>query len=184
MSSAFQLRLAAHQLHKGGVVAYPTEAIYGLGCDPLNRRAVARLLDIKQRPLSKGLILIAASFDQLIPFISHLPEEQMQAVLESWPGPNTWLLPTAKSTPRWLTGGRDSIAVRVTAHPLAAGLCRAFGGAIVSTSANLSGYSPAKTALEVRLRCPGSDAILHGNIGDNAQPTTIRNALSGEVIRP
>ncbi len=184
MSSAFQLRLAAHQLHKGDVVAYPTEAIYGLGCDPLNRRAVARLLGIKQRPLSKGLILIAAGFDQLIPFVNHLPEEQMQAVLESWPGPNTWLLPAAKSTPRWLTGGRDSIAVRVTAHPLAAGLCRAFGGAIVSTSANLSGYSPARTALEVRLRCPGTDAILHGSTGDATQPTTIRNALTGEVIRP
>lgn len=184
MSSAFQLRLAAHQLHKGGVVAYPTEAIYGLGCDPLNRRAVARLLDIKQRPLSKGLILIAAGFEQLMPFINQLPAKKMRAVLESWPGPNTWLLPAANTTPRWLTGGRDSIAVRVTAHSLAADLCRAFGGAIVSTSANLSGYSPAKTALEVRLRCPGSDAILHGSTGANTQPTTIRNPLTGEVIRP
>ncbi|HID45602.1 MAG TPA: tRNA threonylcarbamoyladenosine biosynthesis protein RimN [Chromatiaceae bacterium] len=184
MSSAFQLRLAAYRLHRGGVVAYPTEAIYGLGCDPLNRRAVARLLDIKQRPLSKGLILVAAGFEQLVPFIEPLPEERMQAVLESWPGPNTWLLPAANTTPRWLTGGRDNIAVRVTAHSLAADLCRAFGGAIVSTSANRSGYAPAKTALEVRLRCPGTDIVLHGSTGDNTQPTTIRNALTGEVIRP
>ena len=184
MSSIFRLRHAAYRLHEGGVVAYPTEAIYGLGCDPLNRRAVARLLDIKQRPISKGLILIAASFEQLIPFVRPVPGAQMQAVLESWPGPNTWLLPAAGSTPHWLTGGRDSIAVRVTAHPLAAGLCRAFGGAIVSTSANLSGYPPAKTALEVRLRCPGTDVILHGSTGGSTRPTTIRNALSGTVIRP
>lgn len=184
MGSPFHLRLAARCLRRGGIIAYPTEAVYGLGCTPLDRQAVARLLTIKRRDLSKGLILIAASLDQLTPFIAFLPEQQMQPVLKSWPGPNTWLLPAANNTPRWLTGGRNTIAVRVTKHPLAAGLCHAFEGAIVSTSANLSGYSPAKNALEVRLRCPGTDAILHGSTGSSSQPTTIRDALTGEVIRP
>ncbi len=182
--SAFRLRQAAHCLRQGGIVAYPTEAIYGLGCDPLNRKAVDRLLTLKQRPLSKGLILIAERFEQLIPYMGDLPREKLDTAMESWPGPHTWLLPASKNTPGWLTGGRNSIALRVTAHPVAAGLCRTFGGAIVSTSANLSGKQPAKTPLQVRLRCPGTDDILHGSTGPEQQPTRIRNALTGKVIRP
>ncbi|WP_456377402.1 L-threonylcarbamoyladenylate synthase [Thiolapillus sp.] len=184
MPSPFQLRLAAATLRKGGVLAWPTEAIYGIGCDPLNPHAVRRLLALKQRSLSKGLILTGASYEQLLPFIDPLPDALMQPVLQSWPGPHTWLLPAAPQTPFWVTGGSKLVAVRVTAHPLFHELCLAFGGALTSTSANRSGHSPAGNALEVRLRCPGTNAILHGQLGTLTRPTTIRNALTGEVIRP
>ena len=181
--SLFKLRLAARALRDGAIVAYPTEAVFGLGCDPLNRAAVDRLLAIKQRPIHKGLILIASDPVQLAPFIE-TPGDTAQARLDaSWPGPVTWLLPARPQTPRWLRGGHASIAVRVTAHPVAAALCRAFGGPIVSTSANLSRRPPARSALQVRLRCPGTDLIVHGACGDADRPTTIRDALSGAVLR-
>ncbi len=184
MIPGFQLRLAADKLRQGAVVAWPTEAVFGIGCDPLNPQAIARLLKIKHRPLSKGLILIAADFSQLHPYVEPLPGGQMNKVLASWPGPYTWLLPASVYTPDWITGGSELVAVRITAHPVARALCQSFGGALTSTSANRSGQRPALNALQVPLRCPGVENVLHGATGSLLQPTPIRNALSGEVIRP
>ncbi len=180
----FRLRLAARLLRSGAIIAYPTEAVFGLGCDPLNRRAVYRLLEIKQRPVEKGLILIASDIGQLLPFVS-IPNGHLRADLDAtWPGPVTWLLPARPHTPRWLRGKHATIAVRVTAHPVAAALCDAFGGPIVSTSANASGRPPARTALQARRRCPGIDAILNGRTGGLARPTEIRDATTGQTVRP
>ncbi len=184
-SSAWHLRRAAHILRAGGVVAYPTEAVYGLGCDPLNEQAVMRILAIKGRALDKGLIVIAAGFEQLAPLLLPQPAESLAPVLQSWPGPVTWLLPAAAAVPVWLTGGSDRIAVRVTAHPLAARLCRAFGAALVSTSANRSGRPPARTVLQARRMLLGSgvDCFLSGRTGGDALPTEIRDARDGRVLR-
>ena len=179
-----KLQHAARVLRAGGVVAYPTEAVFGLGCDPLNQAAVLRLLVIKQRPMDKGLILIAHRLEQLLPFLHPLAADVEQRVRETWPGPVTWLLPARPAAPRWLRGRHSTLAVRVTAHPLAAALCEAFGGPIVSTSANASGRPPARSALQTRLRCPGVDLILAGATGGLARPTPIRDALSGAVHRP
>jgi len=180
----WKLREAARCIRQGGLIAYPTEAVYGLGCDPLNRDAIERLLRLKNRPLEKGLILIAANFEQLLPFVRPLQSNLMQPVFDSWPGPNTWLLPARASTPAWLTGAHDSLAVRVTAHPIASALCRACHSPLVSTSANLSNHPPARQALRVRLTIPaGIDCILNGPLGELERPTRIRDALSGEQIR-
>lgn len=179
-----RLRLAAHVIRRGGVVAYPTEAVYGLGCDPWNRVAVSRLLTIKQRDVSKGLILIAADPAQLTPFIKNLPAARMAEISATWPGPHTWLLPARHSTPRWLTGRFETLAVRVTAHPLAAGLCRAFGGAIVSSSANRADRPPARTALQVRLALHDQpELLLAGACGGSGRPSTIRDGRTGRVLR-
>jgi L-threonylcarbamoyladenylate synthase len=179
-----RLRLAARLIAGGGVIAYPTEAVYGLGCDPWNRSAVERLLTIKQRDPAKGLILIAADPRQLSPFVADLPPGRMAAILASWPGPNTWLLPARPATPDWLTGRFATLAVRVTAHPLAARLCRAYGGAIVSTSANRAERPPARSALGVRRALPGGpDLILAGACGGAQRPSTIRDGRTGQVLR-
>lgn len=180
--SPFQLRQAALAVAAGRVIAYPTEAVFGLGCDPLDGAAVRRLLHLKDRPLSKGLILIAADISQLRPFIAPLSEKQRLTIADTWPGPVTWVLPAADNLPAWLSGGRATIAVRVTAHPAAAELCRAAGTALVSTSANPTGRPPARTALQVRQRCPGVDLILSGPTGGRRKPTEIRS-LSGELLR-
>ena len=179
-----KLHLAARCIEAGGILAYPTEAVYGLGCDPRNGGAVHRLLAIKRRPEDKGLILIAADYSQLRSFVTPLVGDRMREVLATWPGPVTWLLPARAGTPRWLTGRHATLAVRVTAHPLAAALCRSAGRALVSTSANVSELPPARTALEVRLAFGTQlDLVLARPCGPRTNPSTIRDGLTGAVIR-
>lgn len=187
-ASPHGLRRAAWCLAQGGVIAYPTEAVYGLGCDPLGADAVRRILGIKERDESMGLILIAADFAALSPFVLPLPPARMREIADTWPGPNTWLLPARPDTPRWLTGRHDTLAVRVTGHPVAAALCRAGAavgiGALVSTSANRSGRSPARTAFAVRRDLPdGPDLIVTGPCRGAERPSTIRDGRTGRVLR-
>ena len=184
MNAAWPLRRAVEAVRSGGVIAYPTEAVYGLGCDPLEHTAVRRIFAIKQRDQAKGLILIAAEIGQLTPFMAELPADITQRLHASWPGPVTWVVPAAPSLPFWLSGGRSTLAVRVTAHPIASALCRALGMALVSTSANRSGRPPARTALAVRTQLgDGVDEIVAGAVGGLNKPTEIREALTGKVLR-
>ncbi|ABM63091.1 L-threonylcarbamoyladenylate synthase [Halorhodospira halophila] len=180
----FRVRHAAAELRQGGVVAYPTEAVWGLGCDPRNADAVARLLALKGRPERQGLILIAAESRQLARYLAPLPAEWAETIQASWPGPMTWVLPASTRAPRWVSGGRDTLAVRVTAHPVAAALCSAFGGALVSTSANPSARRPARSVAEVR-RYFGTriDALVPGRLGGLERPTPIRDGRSGAYLR-
>lgn len=170
-------------LKRGGLIAYPTESCYGLGCDPRNRIAVQRLLRLKRRPQAKGLILIAANLRQLAGFIVPLNPPQLASTRATWPGPHTWLMPASSYCPVWLTGRHRSIAVRVTAHPGSARLCREVGMALVSTSANVSGGKPAKNAREC-LRLFGRRVkVLPGRIGKRRKPSTIQDMLSGKILR-
>ncbi len=141
MARTLSIDEAAPLLQRGGLLAYPTEAVWGLGCDPDNEAAVLRLLQLKQRPVEKGLILVAAHLDPLRRWLDlpALPPERLARVAASWPGPHTWVMPAAAGAPAWITGGRDSIAVRISAHPVVVALCEAFGGVVVSTSANRGG---------------------------------------------
>lgn len=179
-----RLRAVARAVRSGGLIAYPTEAVYGLGCDPRNEPAVRRLLALKRRSVHKGLILIAADFAQLAPFLRPLTPAELGRLHASWPGPHTWLVPARSGTPHWLRGRHDTLAVRVTAHPLAAALCRACGHPLVSTSANLSGRPPARSALATRRQLGRHlDALLPGQTGGAAQPTAIRNLRTGRIVR-
>ncbi len=181
--TAWRLRLAARAIRRGGLVAYPTEAVYGLGCDPRDPVAVLDLLALKSRPLHKGLILIAADFDQLRPFVAELGTARMREVLGSWPGPHTWLLPARSATPEWLTGEHATLAVRVTAHPVASALCR-LAGPLVSTSANPAGRHPARDPLTVRRYFDDAlDAIVTGPVDRTRGPSAIRDAASGRLLR-
>lgn len=183
-ASRFAIARAARLVRAGGVIAYPTEAVYGIGCDPLDERAVQRVLELKGRRAERGLIVIAAGLDQLEALFQPLTAAVLNRLERTWPGPVTWVLPARPDTPSWLTGGRDSIALRVTAHPVASALCRAARMPLVSTSANLSGGRPAKTALEVRrLWGLGVDLIVPGHPGPLNRPTEIRDALSGRIMR-
>ncbi len=179
-----RLRAAARAVRAGGIIAYPTEAVFGLGCDPRDERAVLRLLALKRRPARKGLILIAADFAQIEPFLEPLSPADQSRLAATWPGPHTWLIPARPATPRWLRGRHDTLAVRVTAHPLAAALCRICGHPLVSTSANLSGRPPARTALAVRRQLGRHlDHVLAGPTGGAAKPTEIRELRSGKRVR-
>ena len=183
--SRWQVRRAARVLEAGGVIVYPCEGVLGLGCDPFRRDAVRRLLALKRRPLHMGLILIASAFDQIRSLLAPLPPGTMEEVLASWPGPVTWVLPVGDDVPPWLTGGRDSLALRVSAHPVASALCSAFGGPVVSTSANFRGRPPPRQALALsRALRSRVDYVVPGRIGDARGPTEIRDARSGAVLRP
>jgi L-threonylcarbamoyladenylate synthase len=184
----WQLQQATHVIQRGGIIAYPTEAVLGLGCDPLNPDAVLRLLALKRRPVGKGLVLIAANIEQLAPFMAPLSTKQQDTLEASWPGPVTWLVPAKTETPIWLKGFHDTIAVRVTNHPIAAALCKAAGRALVSTSANPSGLRPAKTPLQVRNYFSQQsnqqiDKIVAGALGNEAKPSTIKDLSTGKTIR-
>lgn len=179
----WRLRRAVQTLEAGGVIAYPTEAVFGVGCDPWDDNALIDLLTLKQRPWHKGLILIASDFNQLQDFIQPLPAEMLKQVQQSWPGPVTWLLPVRQEVSPLLTGEHSTIAVRVTAHPLAQKLCRAFDGAIVSTSANIAGLRPAKNVHQVRWQLPGIDYVLPGALGGASRPSEIRDAETGAKLR-
>lgn len=177
---------AAALVRRGGVLAYPTEAVFGLGCDPHNHDAFQRLFALKQRPATQGVLLIAESVAQVMRYIDlpRVPGEVMAQVRASWPGPNTWIFPRSPDVPEWIAGAHEGIALRVTAHAPAAALCRAFGGALVSTSANPHGHPPARSA-EVLLEYFGGrlEGILDAPLGRLERPTMIRDALSGAIIR-
>lgn len=182
--SAWQLHLAARWIRSGGVIAYPTEAVFGLGCDPANAEAVQRVLTLKNRSWRQGLILIASQQRQLEPWLQNIPDSWAGELDNSWPGPTTWLLPAARHCPRWLTGEHDTLAVRVTAHPVVRRLCAIVDGAIVSTSANRSGQRPARSVLDIRLRFGTEiDFVLPGSLGGQRRPTEIRDMASGQFIR-
>jgi L-threonylcarbamoyladenylate synthase len=181
---SWHIREAVRRLGEGGVVAYPTETVYGLGCDPFNAAAVLRLLDLKRRNIDEGLILIASDFSRLEPLLLPLTAKIRDRVTGTWPGPVTWTLPCLPETPIWLRGLHDSLAVRVTSHPIARALCKAWNGPLVSTSANRSGNHPATSGLRVRIAFDGAlDYILHGTVAGSGKPSEIRDAMTGRVLR-
>lgn len=172
----------------GGIIAYPTEAVFGLGCDPDNQKAVKNLLALKNRPVEKGLILLAANYSQLLPYIGDelIPQEKRFSVLSRWPNGITQVVPKNKSTPAWLTGKFNTIAVRVTDQPDVVALCKKTNKPIVSTSANLSGKAPAITwqSLEKDTALASKiDFIIKGQTLGFTQPSTIIDALTGETFR-
>lgn len=186
MPARSTLEHAVAALRGGGVIAYPTEAVWGLGCDPRDEAATLRLLALKQREVDKGLILVAAHEAQLAPFadLAALAAAPRDRVRASWPGPHTWIVPATPAAPRWITGHHDGIAVRVSAHAGVIALCEAFGGALVSTSANRAGAPAPRTAAALDPRIlDGVDALLAGATGGMERPTEIRDARSDDVLR-
>jgi len=184
MPSAWQKREFVHQLRAGGLVAYPTEAVYGLGCDPLNRDAVLALQALKKRSQNKGLILIAADYSQLSAYVKKLPDNLLKKIQQPSEQAITWLLPAQDSVPRWLTGGRSTIAVRIVKHALAKELCELAQMPLVSTSANISGHQALSVAHHTRLKFAGQGVYtINGQVGKASQPSQIIDALSGKRLR-
>ncbi|MCK2042485.1 Sua5/YciO/YrdC/YwlC family protein [Chromohalobacter sp. TMW 2.2308] len=174
---------AVAALRRGGIVAYPTEAVWGLGCDPDDDTALARLIELKQRDPAKGLILIAGDVSQLAPWLEGLDATQRARLAASHTVPTTWLIPDNGQARPLLRGEHATLAVRVSDHPLVQTLCDAFGGPLVSTSANRAGESPAMSADDIRAAFGESVTLVEGALGGYARPSTIRDLESGEVLR-
>ncbi len=182
--SEFHIQLAVQTLNKGKLIAYPTESVFGLGCDPDNSAAILQLLDIKDRPISKGLILIASHVNQLTPWVDFESIPHMDEMLASWPGHETWLVPVKPHVSPLLTGEHSSLAVRVSKHPVVTALCNHFGGPITSTSANRSNQREAKSLFKSRLYFDNQiDYYLSGIVSGYQNPSRIRDAQTGQTIR-
>ena len=180
--SGIHLHRAARVVHAGGVIAYPTEGVFGLGCDPENVAAVERILTIKQRPVSAGLILIAADRAQLDDWIAPTADEE--SALNSPAEFVTWIVTAGSRCPEWITGFRPTCAVRITRHPIAASLCRNIGLPLVSTSANRHGQPAALNGLTVRRTFGDAvDWIVPGATGGASGASEIRVASGGVVLR-
>ncbi len=184
------VKVAAHRLMEGNVIAYPTEAVWGLGCDPLNEQACLDLLQIKRRPIQKGMILIAGSIDEFAGILSALPVDQVQKLDAAWQnqistGAITFLVPDIlEQVPYWIKGSHNSVALRVSQHPLVKSLCQAFGGPLVSTSANRSGKPPARSRVLVEKYFGGQlEFIVPGALGGATNPSKIIDFYTGKTVR-
>ena len=184
------VKVAAHRLMEGNVIAYPTEAVWGLGCDPLNEQACLDLLQIKRRPVQKGMILIAGSIDEFAGILSALPLDQVQKLDAAWQnqistGAITFLVPDLlEQVPYWIKGSHNSVALRVSQHPLVKSLCQAFGGPLVSTSANRSGKPPARSRVLVEKYFGGQlEFIVPGALGGATNPSKIIDFYTGKTVR-
>lgn len=175
---------AVQCLRDGELIAYPTEAVFGLGCDPANEKAVRALLALKDRSADAGLILIGSEFEQFEPFIKPVNTELKNQAMASWPGPVTWLFPRSAAVPDWLAGKYATVAIRVTDHPVCRALCAAFGGAIVSTSANPGQKAPARSSAAVDAYFGSAlCGIVAGELGNKDRPSEIRDLATGRVLR-
>lgn len=181
---AWPIEFAATLIRSGGVIAYPTEAVWGLGCDPFNRDAVCRLLEIKQRPIEKGLILVASDIADIQAYLADTSASQRALLQKHWPGFRTWVIPDSGLIPPWIKGSHSGVAFRVSAHPLVQALCRAFGGPIVSTSANIAGHPAAVTRLKVVQYFGQSlDYVLPGPLGGAERASPIIDLETGQPLR-
>ncbi len=181
--SPFKIRLAIQKVNKGELIAYPTEAIYGLGCNPLDEEAVLKLLALKNRSIDKGLILIASSLEQLTPYLQ-LTETIVSRIQASLSEPVTWVIPAQIWVPKWLTGTHDSLAIRITNHPVARLLCVENEGPLVSTSANVSSLPAAKKPWKVGKSLNTKKLfIVPGEVGDLKQATPILDILNQQKLR-
>lgn len=181
-----------HQLKKhirqGGIIAYPTEGVWGLGCDPFNEAAVNEILQIKGREVEKGLILVASSLAQIYMLMEGLPEEAKHRLESSCPGPETWLIPDPnQAIPSWIKGKFATVAIRVSKHPVVVRLCDELG-LLVSTSANPADREPALSEEQVKAYFPeclsaGKLRIVPGELGGQRGPSRIVDLMSRELVR-
>lgn len=178
------IECAVTALKRGEIIAYPTEAVYGLGCDPFNEDAVNQLIALKHRPYDAGLILVARNWAQVAPLIKPITPQQKAQVDATWPGAVTWVFPASEHVPNNISGKYNSVAIRVSAHPMIQTLTDSFGGPIVSTSANLSGFPPARDPRTLAM-CFGSDisVVVEGALSGNTNPSEIRDVVTGDILR-
>ena len=185
LATSWSRQRVSQTLDGDGVIAYPTEAVWGLGCNPWSEYAVDTILALKQRPMHKGLIVVAASVEQIGFLLDPLPLEIRQRAESHWPGAVTCVLPDVKrQIPDWVRGDHDTIAVRVSAHPLVKQLCKVAGMPLVSTSCNPAGREPARAPWQVQRYFPdGIDLLVSGSLGDSRQPSTIIDITTGQKLR-
>lgn len=177
------LACAVDALRRGQIIAHPTEAVWGLACDPFNKEAVSNLLFLKRRPVKKGLILVSGERNDFNHLLVGEALESLAALDKTWPGPVTWLVPHRRQLPRYLTGNHDTVALRVSAHAGIRSLCEQFGGPIVTTSANPTGCAPAMTLMQARRYFNTGVCYTRGVLGGQKRPSQIWDLRTRTCLR-
>ncbi len=176
------IKQAVLALRDGAVIAYPTEAVFGLGCAADNEQAAAKIMGLKQRSYDKGLITLINELSQVADWLDSDYQYLWSKAQSSWPAALTWLFPCSEGAPRWLTGGSSKIALRCPDHRLALQLCQQ--QPLVSTSANSASCAPAVTASQVLEYFPDQlDLIVSGECSSYSQPSQIRDLITDEILR-
>jgi len=178
------IQSAVATVQSGGLLVYPTEGVYGIGCDYRNQSTVLRLLQLKKRKIQQGLVLIASHIDQVLCLIQPLDRLHLARALKTWPGHHTWVFPASSLAPKWVTGSHDSVAIRVTEHPTVKALCDHLGHALISTSANISGQVTPNKSQEIQdIWGNQVNYYLDLPLGGANQPSPIRLASDGRQLR-
>jgi L-threonylcarbamoyladenylate synthase len=176
--------IAARCLLEGGVIAYPTEAVFGLGCLPAYENSISKLRHIKQRPPEQGLILVADRIERFQPYLQPLTSRQRSLMQTRRHRAITWLAPASRDCPPSLSGKHNRLAIRLIKHPLVVELCRLTQSALISTSANHRGHPPALSTGQVMATLGGElDCILAGKTGKARSVSEIRDIDTGTVYR-
>lgn len=184
MDAIDPISAAVQALRLGKLIAYPTESVYGFGCDPFNYDAITALLQLKNRPFHKGFILVAANWEQVDNLVKTISPTLLSQIQSTWPGPVTWVLPASNEVPDWIRGNNTNVAIRISDHPVIQQLCSAFCGPIISTSANISGEVPATDYSTTKMNYGEQLAVIvPGKTGALSKPTCIRDAITGDVLR-
>ena len=183
MGKSANLDSAVKIIKTQGVIAYPTEGVWGLGCDPFSYSAVEKLLNLKKRSVAQGLLLVATHIGQFDPFLKGLERKHYDELDRTWPGPITYLVPDNGFAPRWVVGEHQTLGLRISDHPVIKALC-SLTGPLVSTSANITGSPPMKSAEEIKeVFSEEIDYVLFGELGKLGRPTEIKNIVTGEILR-
>lgn len=180
------IKKAISILCDGGVIAYPTESVFGLGCDPDNESALLKLLRIKNRSSSKGMLMVSHDFSLVTKYINftHIDETDLMYTKEFWPGPFTFLFPASDSCSQLLKGNHSTIAIRISTHPIIKALCSGFNKPIVSTSANISGNPPCVSLTDVHTNFDNIvNFIVDGETLNYSKPSTIIDLKTKIVLR-
>jgi len=177
-----QIQQAVNIIRSGGIISYPTESVFGLGCDPLNETAVNRILQLKKRSVDKGLIIVASNLEQLDSYIEISTEEEQKILNEK--ADTTWLVKKSPLTPIWVSGKHEKVAIRVSKHPLIIKLCQSLKQPLISTSANPSGSAPATTNQQSNhYFSKNVDLYIDYQSERSGQPTQIKDITTDVIVR-
>ena len=182
-----EVRRAAQILRAGGLVAFPTETVYGLGADASSEQAVARLYQVKRRPADHPVIVHFASAESAFDWAAEIPDAARALAKKFWPGPLTLILKRSPRANDFVTGGQPSVGLRVPSHPVAQQLLKEFGGALAAPSANRFGQVSPTTAAHVRADLGQEvDLVLEGGPSEVGIESTIVDLSSGAaaLLRP
>ncbi len=184
MSIAQQVEQGVNAIKSGGIIAYPTESVYGLGCNPFYQEAVMKILQLKGRLQEKGLIVIASHVQQILPLIKPIAPNDLARALKTWPGHQTWIFPKSPLVPPWISGAFDTIAVRVSAHPIVKQLCDSLNMPLVSTSANHANQEALCSIKDIKMQFGDKiDAFINAPLGKHSKPSKITVAHTLKQLR-